>query len=117
MEATLLCFGVGLVASFFGWVVVDLAGVVDGLVVGVEDMEDAVVDFLGAAVCLFAVEETFVFLGGSLGIFFFCSGIVECFWIDGEMCLSTCLAVAGEDGMQGNVKGDCFSKEVAVRGR
>lgn len=96
VEAALLCFGVGLGASFFGWVVVDLAGVVDGLVVGVEDLEGAVVDLEGAAVCLFAVEETLVFLGGSLGIFFFCSGIVECL---GSVVKCACL-VAGEDEMR-----------------
>ena len=71
----MLCLGGGLGASFFGGAV-DLAGVVDALAVGVEDLEGAVVDFLGAVVCLFGVEEVLVFFGGSLGIFFFCSGII-----------------------------------------
>lgn len=96
VEAASLCFGGGLDESFFGWVavglaspeaglgasflgrvVVDLAGVLAGLVVGVEDLEGAVVGFFGRVVCLFAVEGGLVFLGGSLGIFFFCSGIVQ----------------------------------------
>lgn len=77
----MLCFGGGLDASFFGWAVIELAGVVDGLAVGAGDGDGAVVGFLGAVVCLFAVEGTMVFLfflGGSFGIFFFCSGIVQC---------------------------------------
>lgn len=87
MEAALLCFGGA----------VDLAGVVDALAVGVEDFEGAVVGFLGAVVCLFAVEEVLVFFGGSLGILFFCSGIiimimimitlVQCVWCTGERFL------------------------------
>lgn len=95
MEAALLCFErglgasffgwvvvdlagvvVGLGASFLGWVVVDLAGVVGGLVVGVEDLEGAGAGFFGGVVCLHAVEGGLVFFGGSLGIFFFCSGII-----------------------------------------
>lgn len=76
MEAALFCFGGGLGASLFDGAVVDLAGVVDGLAVGVEDLEGAAVGFFGAVVCLFAVEGTLAFLEGSLGIFFFCSGIL-----------------------------------------
>ena len=81
MEAALFCLVGGLDASFFGWAVIELAGVVDGLAVGAGDGDGAVVGFLGAVVGLFAVEGTLVFLfflGGSFGIFFFCSGIVQC---------------------------------------
>ena len=49
----------------------------DGLADGVEDFEGAVVGFLGASFCFLEVEKILVFfLGGSLGIFFFSSGIV-----------------------------------------
>ena len=55
----------------------DLAGAVDGLADGVEDREGAVVGFLRPSFCLLGVEDRLVFfLGGSLGIFFFSSGIV-----------------------------------------
>ena len=96
MEAALLCFERGLGASFFawvvvdlvgvvaglgasflGWVVVDLAGVVGALGVAVEDFEGAGAGFFGGVVCLHAVEGGLFFFGGSLGIFFFCSGIVQ----------------------------------------
>ena len=61
----------------FCWGVVDLAGAVDGLADGVEDLEGAVVGFLEASFCLLKIEDRLVFfLGGSLGIFFFSSGIV-----------------------------------------
>lgn len=58
--------------------VFDLAGAVDdGLADGVEDLEGAVVGFLGASFCLLGVgfKVIFFFLGGSLGIFFFSSAI------------------------------------------
>ena len=75
----MLCFGWGLGISFLGWAVVDLAGVGADLVV--EDFEGVVVGFLDAEVCLLVVEEEeeegLVFLGGSLGIFFFGSGMVS----------------------------------------
>lgn len=72
MEGELFCFGGGLGASFFGWGVFGLACVVDDLIGGVEDLEGAVVGFLGGFACLFGVEEVvgLVFLGGNLGIFF-----------------------------------------------
>ena len=110
----MLCFGGGLGESFFGWVVVglagaeaglgasflgrvvvDLAGVLAGLVVGVEDLEGAVVGFFGRVVCLFAVEGGLVFLGGSLGIFFFCSGIVQLVGDWGQKYIQH-MTVAGE---------------------
>ena len=69
MEGKLFCFGGGLGASFFGWGVLELVCVVDDLTGGVEDLEGAVVGFLGGFVCLFAVEVGLVFLGGNLGIF------------------------------------------------
>ena len=63
--------------SLLDLAVVELAGVVDDLAAGAEDLDGAAVGSLGAAVCLFGVEEGLsFFLGGSLGIFFFCSGIV-----------------------------------------
>lgn len=56
-----------------------MAGVGADLVV--EDFEGVVVGFLDAEVCLLVVEEEeeegLVFLGGSLGIFFFGSGMVS----------------------------------------
>ena len=70
MEGVLFCLGGGLGASFFGWELFELVCVVDGLPIGVEDLEGAAVGFLGGCVCLFAVEEGLVFLGGNLGIFF-----------------------------------------------
>ena len=48
----------------------------DGLAVGFEDLEGAVVGFFGAVICLFAVEGALVFFGGNLGMPFFCSGIM-----------------------------------------
>lgn len=98
MEAALLCFDGGFGASFFGWAVfdlagvgtgwsasflgwvdVDLAGVIGGLVVGVEDLEGAGAGFFGWVDCLHDddVEGGLVFLGGNLGIFFFCSGMIQ----------------------------------------
>ena len=62
--------------------VLDLVGTVDDIVdgVGVEDLEGAVVGFFEASFCLLGGFEDrlvfFLFLGGSLGIFFFSSGIV-----------------------------------------
>lgn len=63
----LFCFGRGLGASL----VFDLAG-------GFEEFEGAVVGFLGTFVGFLGVEAALVvaFLGGNLGIFFFCSTIV-----------------------------------------
>lgn len=87
MEVALLCFDRGVGASFFGSAVVELAGVVDGLAVVVDDLEDAAVGFFGAVVCLFAVEGALVFFGGSLGIFFFCSGMFAFNCFDGGMYL------------------------------
>lgn len=88
VEASLLCFSGSLGASFFGWALVDLAGIVDCLVVEAEALEDAVLGFFGAVVCLLTVGGTLVFLGGSFGIFFFSSGIV---WIfAGGIYLSPC---------------------------
>ena len=55
----------------------DLDGVVEDLGVEVEGLDGAAVGFLGVVVCLFVVEgEGLIFFGGSLGIFFFCSGII-----------------------------------------
>ena len=74
MLAALLCFGRGLV---FAWAVVDLAGVVEALGGGSEDLGGVVVGFLGVVVCLFDVVDVgLVFLGGSLGIFFFFSSAI-----------------------------------------
>ena len=72
-EAELFCFGGGFGASLFE------TGVLDDLAGGV-DLEDAVVDLVGAFVCLFVVEVTLVFFGGNLGIFFFffSSAIAQC---------------------------------------
>lgn len=71
MEGELFCFGGGLGASFLGWGVFELACVVDDLTGGVEDLEGAVVGFLGGFVCVFGVLAVgLVFLGGNLGIFF-----------------------------------------------
>lgn len=56
--------------------VVVLAGVVGALGVAVEDLEGAGAGFFGAVVCLHAVGGGLLFFGGSLGIFFFCSGII-----------------------------------------
>ena len=57
---------------------VDLAGVLEDLEVEVEGFDGAVVGFLGVVVCLFVVEGGgLIFLGGSFGIFFFCSGIID----------------------------------------
>ena len=56
----------------------DLDGVLEGLEVEAEGFDGAVVGFLGVVVCLVVVEGGgFIFFGGSLGIFFFCSGIVK----------------------------------------
>ena len=71
-----------------------MAGAVDGLADGFEDLEGAVVGFLGASFCLLKIEVRLVFfLGGSLGIFFFSSGIVGCF---GARWNAQYVAVAGE---------------------
>ena len=77
MDAALLVLGWVLDVSFLGWAVVDLAGVLEDLGVEVEGLDGAVVGFLGVVVCLFVVVGGgLVFLGGSLGRFFFCSGII-----------------------------------------
>lgn len=56
----------------------DLDGVLEDLGVEVEGLDGAAVGFLGVVVCLFVVEGGgLVFLGGSFGIFFFCSGIMN----------------------------------------
>ena len=55
----------------------DLDGVLEDLGVEVEGLDGAAVGFLGVVACLLVVEGGGFFLGGSLGIFFFCSGIVD----------------------------------------
>lgn len=57
----------------------DLDGGLEDLGLAVEGLDGAVVGFLGVVVCLFVVEGggLVFFLGGSLGIFFFCSGIIN----------------------------------------
>ena len=72
---------VGWLLTLLGqWRAWDLAGVVGDLEVAVEDLEGAGAGFFGGVVCLHvclhAVEGGLVFFGGSLGIFFFCSGIL-----------------------------------------
>ena len=57
----------------------DLDGGLEDLDLAVEGLDGAVVGFWGVVVCLFVVEGggLVLFLGGSLGIFFFCSGIIN----------------------------------------
>ena len=76
----MLVLGWVLDASFFDWSIVGLDGVLEDLGVEVEGLDGAAVGFLGVVVCLFVVEGGgLIFLGGSLGIFFFCSGMINRF--------------------------------------
>ena len=69
----------------------------DDLADVVEDLEGAVVGFLGASFCLLEVENRLVFfLGGSLGIFFFSSAILSILYVLGTRWNAQCVAVAGE---------------------
>ena len=89
-----------------------MAGAVDGLADGVEDLEGAVVGFLGGSFCFLEDEKRLVFfLGGSLGIFFFSSAIVWVLWYYGARWNARFVDVAGE------VRKELYnSNEVAVRG-
>ena len=68
--------------SFFGWAAFEVAVVLDGLdwEGEEEDLEGAVVGFLGGFVFLFVLAGEagllLTFLGGSLGIFFFFSSAI-----------------------------------------
>ena len=77
-----------------------MAGAVDDLAEEVEDLEGAVVGFLGASFCFLKIEERLVFfLGGNLGIFFFSSAILsQCLIFDvlGARLKAQFVAVAGE---------------------